>query len=103
MLHLVYLLCGLIAARFKSRTRLEAENLILRHQLGILRRQMPKRLAVCTEYFVQFDSVTNPDSVGGNDRTDPPAPGSLSHTVPVQTGARGGERSAPPADHRVAA
>lgn len=46
MLQLVGLLCGLIAARFKSRARLEAENLILRHQLGILRRQIPKRLVL---------------------------------------------------------
>ena len=46
MFHLVGLLFGLIATRFKSRARLEAEILILRHQLGILRRQMPKRLAL---------------------------------------------------------
>ncbi len=46
MLHLVGLLFGLIATRFKSRARLEAEILVLRHQLGILRRQMPKRLAL---------------------------------------------------------
>ena len=44
MLHLVSLLFGLIATRFKSRARLEAEVLILHHQIGILRRQMPKRL-----------------------------------------------------------
>ncbi len=46
MLHLVSLLLGAIAARFKSRARLEAEILILRHQLGILRRQIPKRVAL---------------------------------------------------------
>jgi len=46
MLHFVGLLFGLIATRFKSRARLEAELLILRHQLGILRRQAPKRLAL---------------------------------------------------------
>ena len=46
MFHLVGLLFGMIATRFKSRARLEAEILILRHQLGILRRQMPKRLAL---------------------------------------------------------
>jgi transposase InsO family protein len=44
MLHFAHLLFGLIAARFKSRARLEAEILILRHQVGILRRQMPKRV-----------------------------------------------------------
>ena len=46
MFHLVGLPFGLIATRFKSRARLEAEILILRHQLGILRRQMPNRLAM---------------------------------------------------------
>jgi transposase InsO family protein len=46
MLHLLGLLYGLIVTRFKSRSRLEAEILILRHQLGILRRQVPKRLAL---------------------------------------------------------
>jgi hypothetical protein len=46
MLHLVSLFLGVIAARFKSRARLEAEILILRHQLGILRRQIPKRIAL---------------------------------------------------------
>jgi len=44
MFHLISLLLGAIAARFKSRARLEAEILILRHQLGILRRQIPKRV-----------------------------------------------------------
>ena len=46
MLHLVSLVLGLIAARFKSRARLESEILILRHQLGILRRRIPKRVAL---------------------------------------------------------
>jgi len=46
MLHLIGLLFRLIATRFKSRVRFEAEILILRHQLGILRRQMPKRVAL---------------------------------------------------------
>jgi multiple sugar transport system ATP-binding protein len=30
-------------------------------------------IAVCTENVIRFDSVTNPDSVGGDDRADPPA------------------------------
>ncbi len=45
MLRFFSLLFGLIAARPKSRARLEAEILVLSHQLGILRRQMPKHLA----------------------------------------------------------
>jgi len=46
MLHLVGRLCTLLVGRFRSRTRLEAEILIFRHQIGILRRQMTKRLAL---------------------------------------------------------
>lgn len=46
MLHFAHLLFSLIAAQFKSRARLEAEILILRHQLGILRRQMSDRVAL---------------------------------------------------------
>jgi len=46
MLHLVRLLVGLVTARFRSRTRLEAEVLVLRYQLGIIRRQTPKRVAL---------------------------------------------------------
>src|SRR5262245_48640425 len=45
-LHFARLVLGLIAAQFKSRARLEAEILILRHQLGILRRQTTKRIAL---------------------------------------------------------
>jgi hypothetical protein len=46
MLHLFSLFLGLLRARIKSRARLEAEILILGHQLGILRRQAPKRVAL---------------------------------------------------------
>jgi hypothetical protein len=37
------LLVHLLAARFKTRARLEAEIIVLRHQLNILRRPVPKR------------------------------------------------------------
>jgi hypothetical protein len=33
-----------LSSRFKSRARLEAENLVLRQQLNILIRKRPKRL-----------------------------------------------------------
>ena len=33
-----------LRARFKSRARLEAENLVLRQQLGVLIRRLPKRV-----------------------------------------------------------
>jgi hypothetical protein len=43
--------------------------------------------AVCTEKVIRFDSVRIPDSVGGDDRTDPPVLGSSGHAIPVQVGA----------------
>ena len=46
MFHLAGLLVSLITMRFKSRARLESEVIVLRHQIGILRRQMPKRLVL---------------------------------------------------------
>jgi hypothetical protein len=33
-----------LSLRFKSRTRLEAENLVLRQQVNVLIRKLPKRL-----------------------------------------------------------
>jgi hypothetical protein len=44
MLALLHLLFALIFDRFKSRRRLEIENLYLRHQLNIATRKAPKRL-----------------------------------------------------------
>src|SRR5262245_22736180 len=44
MLAIIYLLATFIADLFKSRRRLEVENLFLRHQLNIILRQPPQRL-----------------------------------------------------------
>ena len=44
MLAIVHLLGSLLADLFKSRSRLEAENLFLRHQLNIALRRAPPRL-----------------------------------------------------------
>jgi hypothetical protein len=43
MTDLFKLIFGILASRFKPRATLEAENLILRQQVNVLRRQMPKR------------------------------------------------------------
>lgn len=43
MIDLLALLGRFLALRFKSRARLEAENLTLRHQINILRRAAPRR------------------------------------------------------------
>ena len=44
MTDLLKLVFGILASLFRSRARLEAENLILRQQINVLRRRMPKRL-----------------------------------------------------------
>jgi hypothetical protein len=44
MLALLHLLIALTFDRFKSRRRLEIENLYLRHQLNIAMRKAPQRL-----------------------------------------------------------
>src|SRR6476659_6413173 len=44
MFAIIYLLAAFVADLFKSRHRLEVENLFLRHQLNIALRQSPKRL-----------------------------------------------------------
>src|ERR1700680_731065 len=43
MTDLLKLILGLLASLFKSRVKLEAEILILRQQINVLRRRMPKR------------------------------------------------------------
>jgi transposase InsO family protein len=46
MTDLLRLILAVLALLFKSRARLEAENLVLRQQVNVLRRQMPKRPAL---------------------------------------------------------
>jgi hypothetical protein len=46
MTDLLRLILAILASLFKSRARLEAENLILRQQINVLRRRMPKRPAL---------------------------------------------------------
>ncbi len=43
MIDVIKLIAGVLASTFKSRARLEAEVLVLRHQLMILRRRAPPR------------------------------------------------------------
>src|SRR5664280_1617767 len=43
MTELLKLILGILASLFKSRAKLEAEILILRQQINVLRRQAPKR------------------------------------------------------------
>jgi hypothetical protein len=42
MTDLLRLILAVLASLFKSRAQLEAENLLLRQQIGVLRRRMPK-------------------------------------------------------------
>src|SRR5260370_3973986 len=43
MTDLFKLIFGILASRFKARATLEAENLVLRQQVNVLRRRTPKR------------------------------------------------------------
>ena len=44
MIGLLRLFLALVSAQFKSKSRLEAENAALRHQLMVLRRKVPGRV-----------------------------------------------------------
>jgi hypothetical protein len=46
MTDLFRLMLVFLASLFKSRAQREAENLVLRQQIGVLRRRMPKRPAL---------------------------------------------------------
>jgi hypothetical protein len=52
MLELLCFVLAVLASPFKSRSRLEAENAALRHQLIVLRRKVP---GVCTENLMRID------------------------------------------------
>ena len=43
MMDLLNLILGVLASLFRSRAELEAENLVLRQQVNVLLRRMPKR------------------------------------------------------------
>jgi hypothetical protein len=74
MMDLFKLILGILASLFKSRAKLEAEILILRQQINVLRRRAPKRphlnntdrflfvwlyhwfpSVVCTEILIRID------------------------------------------------
>jgi hypothetical protein len=46
MTDLLWLILAVLASLFKSRAELEAENLVLRQQVNVLGRRMPKRPAL---------------------------------------------------------
>ena len=48
MVEFFILLWSALIGLFRSRARLEAENLVLRHQLNVLRRSSPKRFVFGT-------------------------------------------------------
>src|SRR5450830_1635438 len=59
MTELLKLIFGVLASLFKSRARLEAEILILRQQINVLRRRAPKRPHLNnTDRFCFFGAIT---------------------------------------------
>jgi hypothetical protein len=58
MKNLFKLILGVLASLFKSRAKLEAETLILRQQISVLRRRAPKRPHLHnTDVFRLFGSI----------------------------------------------
>jgi hypothetical protein len=73
---LLCLFLALVAAPFKSKSRLEAENAALRHQLIVLRRKMHGRVRLTNSdrwFFIQlyrwFPSIPQVVPVGNQMRT----------------------------------
>ena len=57
MIGLLYLFLAFVVARFQSKSRLEAENAALRHQLIILRRKLQGRVRLTNSdrwFFIQL-------------------------------------------------
>ena len=66
MIALVLFILAILASPFKSKSRLEAENAVLRHQLIVLRRKLRSRVRLTNSdrwFFIQlyrwFPSVLN--------------------------------------------
>src|SRR6202049_4371873 len=58
MTDLCRLILGILASRFKARATLEAENLVLRQQLNVLRRRTPSdRTSTIRIVFYLFGSI----------------------------------------------
>ena len=57
MIGLLFLFLAFVAAPFKSKRRLEAENAVLRHQLIVLRRKVQGRVRLTNNdrwFFIQL-------------------------------------------------
>ena len=61
MIGLLCFVLAVLAAPFKSKIRLEAENAVLRHQLIVLRRKMQGRVRLTNNdrwFFINYSSRT---------------------------------------------
>ena len=84
MIALFCLCLALFVSPFKSKTRLEAENVALRHQLIILRPKVRGRIRVCTENSIRVDHVSESPNVSGDDRSLLPLPGPVRLAIQVE-------------------
>ena len=75
-----------VAGLFRSRAPLEAEILVLRHQLNVLRRRSPKRVAVSNADRLVFVALSLGSQSAGRPK-DPPA-GDDNPLAPRRIGAR---------------
>jgi hypothetical protein len=55
---------NVLISPFKSKSRLEAENAALRHQVVALRRIVHRRVRVCTENLIRIDWGRESPNVG---------------------------------------
>jgi hypothetical protein len=103
MVQLLKLLCGALIGLFQSSARREAEILVLRQQINVLRSMSPKRPAlnnadrllfvwlsrlvpttVCTENSIRVDHVSESPNVGDDDCAVLPLPGLVRLAVQVE-------------------
>jgi hypothetical protein len=82
MIRLLRLLCGALIGLFQSSARREAEILVLRQQINVLRRKSPKRPALNIRLAVSAGS-DNACGIGGGQpgNSDPLAPRRLPSLV----------------------
>ena len=91
-----------LSLRLKSRARLEAENLVLRQQLNVLIRKLPKRLRLTNSdrlllvwLYRLFPSILRDPDCQARDR-DPLAPSRLSGLLAMEISPRRGPAANPP-------
>jgi hypothetical protein len=103
MIGLLHFVLWILASPFKSKSRLEAENAVLRHQLIVLRRKMPGRPRLTNNdrwFLIQlyrwFPSILQPSTL------DPLAKAAVEEIQADSRPARRSQKRNPPNADRTA-